>query len=765
MASMKVHLLPDSRRDWIAIVVLFAIAFGVFAPALRFPFVTFDDPYYVFQNANVLSGLNTNSIYWAWTTFDQSNWHPLTWMSLQLDVSLWGPNAAGFHFTNVFLHAANAVLVFVVLRALTGSFWQSAAVSLLFAIHPLRVESVAWVTERKDVLSIFFGLLALWGRAAYVAAPSLPRYVLVAGALALSLLAKPMMVTLPCLFLVLDWWPLGRIGRPRDWVWPILEELPLAALVVGSAILTYLAQSGRGAVQDLETLSLPLRVENAVVAYVRYLTMTVWPFDLAVYYPHPGANLSVWKIVAATGVLATITLAGVLLRRRSPYLLAGWLWYLGTLVPVIGLVQVGSQAIADRYTYFPQIGVLIVICWGVAELAGSYSREAILAVVAAAIALGVVTHRQLLLWRDSIDLWQHTLAVAGESATARISLGRAQEDRGQIESALHNYELALQVEPDSLLGLTCIGALLSKLDRPDEALPYLLRARDLEPRSAMTHSYLGAVYFQQKKADAALEEEKEALARDPSFAPAYCAIGQIESSRGNVEVAVENLEEALRITPNLAEAHLALAEIQVKRGEKDSAVAHLTAAVQFKPGFGPALVLLSKTLSGMGKDALLKGDLPRALGYLGLATKYDPQNGEAFLESGKALEARRDFDAAAGYFERAAQLNPKSAESLFYFGIALARHGQSGPAQKYLEEAVDLDPANAKFQSGLAQVLDAVAAGEAAEGNPSRATITARRARSLAAAAGNEDLVRQIESQLKLYEQGESGKQPSNARP
>src|SRR5579883_3044632 len=339
---------PGKFREWVAAGLLAGISLAVFARALDCGFVNYDDMEYVTRNRDVLRGLTPGGVGWAFTTCYNSNWHPLTWLSLELDASLWhlpdgGPDPTGFHLTNVLVHAANVALVFFALRALTGAFWRSAAVALLFAVHPLRVESVAWVSERKDVLSTFFGLLALWAYAAYVAAPSRRRYLAVAGPFALSLLSKPMLVTLPCLLLVLDWWPLGRL-RPGDWRRRVVEKVPLFALVVASSAVTYLAQSKQRAVASTTMFPPSVRLENALVGYAAYLFKTVWPADLAAYYPHPiydtrsGGGLTAETVGLAAVVLVALTAGAAALRRKAPYLLAGWLWFLGTLVPVIGLV-------------------------------------------------------------------------------------------------------------------------------------------------------------------------------------------------------------------------------------------------------------------------------------------------------------------------------------------------------------------------------------------------------------------------------------------
>jgi tetratricopeptide (TPR) repeat protein len=763
MEPVKIQPFPKSRRDWLAMAALAILSFGVFVPALNYPFVTFDDPYYVFLNSNVLCGLTADSFRWAWTSVEQANWHPLTWLTLQLDATLWrNPdgtvNPHGFHLTSVLLHTANTALLFVVLRAFTGAFWRSAIATLFFAIHPLRVESVAWVAERKDVLSVFFGLLALWARAAYLAAPSLWRYLLIALALALSLMSKPMMVTLPFLFLVLDWWPLQRARRLGDWPRLVLEQVPLLVMVAVSAVVTYIAQANYGTVLNLEKMPFHLRLENALVSYVQYLIKSFFPVGLGVFYPHPGTNLPIWKVVGAAGILVIITLAAIFYRRRAPYLLSGWLWYMGTLVPVIGLVQVGIQSMADRYSYFPQIGILIALCWGVADLATAYAREAAVAAFVAGAALLVITHAQLAYWRDSVDLFEHTIRVAGESSTSLVSLGRAYEDKGYLSEALGNYEKAVAGEPDYYLGLVSLGGLLSRLDRPSEGLPYLQKACQVEPLIALGHAVLGGAYFQLHQLDEAVEEEKKAIDISPQLAIAHCTLGQAETLRGNFDAATESYETSIRLSPRLAEAYAGLAAVLLSRDDPEGAITQLNTALRYKPGLAEAVSLLAKGHFAAAMKYAPAGEHALALEHLQAAIRFDPDFAAAHLSFGKALEAMGDLANAASHLNRAAQLNPKSAEAQYSFGMILARLGQADAAKACLEKANELAPQSPRYQIGLARVLDAIAATRAADGNTSEAAAGARRARDLAIAAGEKELTRHIEEQLQRYERGETGR-------
>jgi tetratricopeptide (TPR) repeat protein len=653
---------PSSRvgRDWVAAAALAVIALLTFAPAVRLGFVNFDDPFYVTSNPNVTAGLSLAGFRWAFTTFTSSNWHPLTWLSLQLDASLWGPAAWGFHLTNVLIHAANAALLFLAVRALTGSYWRSAAVALLFAVHPLRVESVAWVSERKDVLCTSFGLLGLWAYAVYVATPSRWRYLLVALAFALSLLAKAMWVTLPCLFLVLDWWPLRRAQLPRDWLKLAAEKVPLLALAVGCSIVTYFAQSSDGSVGKLEHFPLEVRVKNAAVSYVVYIAKSAWPADLAVYYPHRGADLSDWQAAGSATLVVALTVAAVALRRKAPYLLAGWLWYLGTLVPVIGLVQVGTQGYADRYTYLPQIGLLIAACWGAADLARGHARLALAAVATVAVALCVFTERQLPVWRDSVSLWEHSLTAAGPNALAQFNLAEALQLEGRWPEAARYYGDAVRSIPKSLQPRLRLSAALEQLGKLDEAARQLQIACQMDPTTALNHARLGHLYFQLRRLDEAAREQQEALRLDPELTAVYCDLGNVETLRGRPDRAVSYFEGALRRQPDWAEAHFGLGVALLQQKKEDEAIARLREAA-----------------------------------------RLDPRDGRPHHFLGELLAARGETEAAAAHFQEALRINPQPAVDWYDLGTVRLRQNRPAEAVQSFEEAVKREPDSATYRKAL----------------------------------------------------------------
>jgi hypothetical protein len=457
--------MPVTRTEVLVAAALAAVTLATFAGALACRFVNYDDPDYVTNNPHVLTGLTPANVAWAFTTTHAGYWQPLTWLSLQFDASLYGPEGAwGFHLTNVLLHAANAVLLFAALRLLTGALWRPALAAALFALHPLRVESVAWVTERKDVLSGLGWMLALAGYALYARRPGWARYLLVLVPFALGLASKPMVVTLPFVLLLLDAWPLRR---PLGWRL-VAEKLPLFALSVLAGVVTVYTQREGGAMVPLAHITLADRLANAPVAYYTYLRKTLWPSDLAVFYPY--APSPPW--VAAVGFLAAVTAAAVWLRRPCPYLLVGWLWFLGTLVPVIGLMQAGGQALADRFSYLPSVGLCLAATWGGAAVLSRWRAGLAAGAVFAAVVLAAcaaLSVRQTLLWRDSLALWQHTVAVAAPSAIAENNLAGALVEHGRAAEAGAHYAAATALAPDWALARHNLAGWLATQGRYAEA--------------------------------------------------------------------------------------------------------------------------------------------------------------------------------------------------------------------------------------------------------------------------------------------------------
>jgi protein O-mannosyl-transferase len=540
------------RRAAVVAVLVLAIL-AIYAQAARFEFIAVDDPPYVSENAAVLDGLSAQGAAWAFTTTREANWHPLTWLSLMADASIGGSSPRTFHVTNVVLHAFAAILLFLLFERMTGALWRSAFVAALFAVHPVHVESVAWIAERKDVLSTASGLLALHAWLSYVAKPTSAR---AAGALALyaaSLMAKPMLVSLPLLMLLLDVWPLERTLTARR---RIVEKLPWFVLAAASCVVTFLVQARGGAARSLTQYSFPERIANALVSYVAYLGKALWPSGLAAYYPYPYGGIPAWKVAGAALLLAAITWACVTLRARAPYLLVGWLWYVVTLVPVIGLVQVGSQGMADRYSYVPLIGPFVMVAWGVGGRLPRWAAAALMGVVL--VALTVTARRQAATWTDSVTLFEHALAVTTDNAVAHNGLATALFARGRIDRAVAECAEAVRIAPgmgdaqsNLVRGLLAQG----KLDEAETRVRELLRTR---PDDARTYVNAGLVAMLRDRHDEAEADLRKALALDAGDQDAHLNLASILLARGKKAEAIAHFEEAVRLRPGDAKARRAL---------------------------------------------------------------------------------------------------------------------------------------------------------------------------------------------------------------
>ena len=552
--------------DLLVCLGLVAVTWAVFGQTLAHDFVNFDDHVYVYENPLVVRGLSTEGIIDAFTHTHARNWHPLTTISHMLDCQLYGLNAGGHHLTNVILHTISVLLLFLVLKQMTGGLWQSAFVAALFAIHPLHVESVAWIAERKDVLSAVFFMLTLAAYARYARAPSPARYLLVALLFAFGLMSKPMLVTLPFVLLLLDYWPLGRLGDQKSEVGSrlrrlITEKVPLFALSVLSCVATLFAQrQGPSAIDQLPFL---WRLNNAFVSYVTYIWQMLWPVRLAVFYPHPNDRLPLVEVIVAIAFLVGVSLLVIYLRRTKPYLVTGWFWYLGMLIPVIGLVQVGEQAHADRYTYLPQIGLYIMIAWMVGDLLSEptpRAGRALVGVVAAIaiMSLGVRALGQASYWKNSETLWNHTLAVTGENDVAHNNLGFLFLRSGELDKAISQFQAALNIrsrntETHYSLGAALIqsnlGNALARKQLWDEAIDHLQEAVRLRPDYADAYFNLGSVLFQQGRIDQAIAQWQKALTIRPRDAEAHRNVASALRKQGNVKEAISEYEQALNITP------------------------------------------------------------------------------------------------------------------------------------------------------------------------------------------------------------------------
>ncbi len=532
-----------------------------YAQVRGFGFVNLDDQQYVYDNPLVLGGLSWRAAVRAFTEYRAANWHPLTWLSHMADVSAFGLDPGWHHLVNVLLHAANAVLLFAFLRSATGARWRAAAVAALFAVHPLHVESVAWISERKDVLSTLFLLLALQAWLGHVRRPRAAAYALVAGLLALGLMAKPMLVTAPILLLLLDAWPLDRLRprgdeRRRAAAWRcVREKLPLLALSAVAALVTWFAQASGDAPVGLEHIPLSARVANALTSTVTYLLRTAWPTRLAAFYPHPvlaGAGLDAWRVAASALVLAALGALAWAERRRRPYVGWGLAWFLVGLAPVIGIVQVGTQALADRYTYVPLVGIFVAVVWAVAELAAPRRATRIAAAalgVAATLALALASARQVATWRDSATLHRHALAVTERNWNAWLGLGDALSEAGRPGEALDAYEEALRIRPTLAQAWAGLGVAYGRMGAPERAVPLLREAVRLAPGYGEGWYNLGNAHGSMGQHAEAAACFREAVRARPTDARAWGNLAVASAASGDPAGAREALARLSALDP------------------------------------------------------------------------------------------------------------------------------------------------------------------------------------------------------------------------
>ena len=611
------HATRLKRADLFILLALAVITFGSYAQVIGHQFITLDDPTYIRENPMVNRGVTLAGLAWAFTTFHATNWHPLTWISHMIDCQLFGTNAGRHLLVNALIHVANALLVFWFLLRTTHARWPSALVAALFALHPLHVESVAWASERKDTLSTFFGLLSLIAYVRYAEAPSISRYAWVAITLALGLLAKPMLVTWPLVMLLIDYWPLGRFksqaverrlggasrGEAATATALVVEKLPLFALVAASAIITFLAQSHGGAVRTFAAAPVAFRLSNALVSYAKYLLLTFWPNNLAVYYPLAPTGIPAWQIIGAALLLIAITALCFVQRRIRPYLIMGWLWFLGTLVPVIGLVQVGGQTMADRYFYIPSIGLFIALVFGLADIVRSCRVAPSLSAGIAGgvlLILAILTNLQIQQWRNSFTLFEHTLAVTAPNLHIEHNLGLALGGSGRYDEAAAHFEKALQIDPNFYDALVGMGVTRDFQGRLPEAIDYFQAAIHSQPDAATAHLQLGRALWKQNRDQAALEEMRRASELAPKDADIRADFALALELVGKMPEAIEQFQEALRMNPYNAEAHANLGLALLASGKPRESIPEFERALRLKPELTGAADNLRRAQAQLG---------------------------------------------------------------------------------------------------------------------------------------------------------------------
>ena len=598
---------------------LILLIVGVYLQVGTFDFVDYDDGLYVTENSHVRKGLTINGCLWAFTTTSQANWHPLTWLSHMLDSQLYGLNPAGHHYTNILFHIANTLILFSILLRMTGAPWKSAFVAALFAVHPLHVESVAWVSERKDVLSTFFGLLSIVAYDGYVKKSSAVYYLLMIFFLCLGLMAKPMLVTFPFVLLLLDFWPLKRIDFNPDYrpqsgrstghgcygIYPlIVEKIPLFIVSVISCIVTFFVQKNGGAVVPFDMLPLKTRIANACVTYVRYVSKMFWPKKLAYFYPYSIDTLSAWHVFGAVVLIIIAIFGAIYLSRKYPYVAVGLFWYLGTLVPVIGLVQVSGQAMADRYTYIPLIGLFIVIAWGIPDILKRWRFHKIFLFASSVIILSGLTARAFIQtghWKNSITLFENAVKVTENNVHALNNLATALADKKRYDEAYFYLSRAVQKNPKRKdLRMNFANVLFLK-GKPDAAISQYQKILRTDAADADAHYNLACVLSSQNKVNEAVLHYKEALRIDPRYSKAHYNLGDILLHRGEIKKAESQFLKTIELKPNNAQAYNKLGLILIKKGAVKEAGVLFSKALRIDPRFYKARANLEFVRKRMSK--------------------------------------------------------------------------------------------------------------------------------------------------------------------
>jgi tetratricopeptide (TPR) repeat protein len=625
-----------SRQRLLIGILLVVVTLAIYWPATRFEFTNFDDPAYVTDNAMVQRGLTWPSIKWALTSSHSSLWLPLTRLVHLATWQVFGENSGGHHLVNIIIHALNALLAFLVVERMTGATARSALVAALFAWHPLRVESVAWVAELKDVMAVFFGLLTVWCYLRLVRSGKTIDRLLLIASYALGLMCKPMLVTLPFALFLLDIWPLGRlrfpawfpgkpgqapagdsatgVGLPPNLSWrrAIMEKMPLIVMAIALCGVTLFTTT-----KAVAPLPLTYRIANAFLSYARYVGKMFYPTDLAVLYPHPGKWPS-WQIALAILFCGLVTAGAVSIGRKRPYVFSGWFWFVGILVPVIGLVQAGPQAMADRFTYLPSLGLTMLVVWAVAGLAphlpfGKPGAAALGGI--ATVACLVITHIQLGYWKNSIMLFEHTLAVTTNNDIAHYNLGEALSSRNYLKESIPHYEEAIRLNPKSDDAWNNLGVVYARLGQRDKAAEYYRKTMEINPNYVAAHFNYGLIHYFQQRMNEALAQFNETLRLAPDHHQARTWIGRIFAEQGRPDEARQNFLQALELNPRSADAHYELGVLRMNEGETAAAIQHFQKVIQLKPDYVAVYGKLGLALASSHQPAEAIAQYRRALSF------------------------------------------------------------------------------------------------------------------------------------------------------
>jgi len=703
--------MPEQAKKSLVLSIYFALAVStllVFWQVRNFDFVNYDDNYYVSENQHVLNGLTTGNIIWAFTTGHAANWHPITWLSLMLDCQLFGTNPGWMHLINLLLHIVNTLLLFTVLKKMTGSLWPSAFVAAAFALHPMHVESVAWIAERKDVLSTLFWLLTMATYLAYICRPVAFRYALTLVLFALGLMAKPMLVTLPFVLLLLDYWPLGRFAAPRAVKTAtipdrrrvlyriIIEKVPLLAIAAISSAITFLVQRAGGTVANIDVLPLNSRISNAFLSYATYIGKMFWPQNLAVFYPLEAEGSIPFRQVAMCALLLlVISILVIYFGGKRRYLIVGWFWFIGTLIPIIGIVQVGGQAYADRYTYIPYIGLFIIIAWGLPELLSKWLyRKIALGIVAAMVltAMGIGTYRQVGYWKNNSTLFTHAVEVTPNNWLAYNNLGDEYGKLGRYQDAIESFKQAIRIKPDYAETHNNLGFAYGKLGRWQDAVEAYKQAIRIKPDYADAHYNLGFAYGNLGRYQESIEAYKRAIRIKPDYADAYYNLGGTYGKLGRYQDAIESFKQAIRIKPDLAEAHYNLGVAHGKLGRWQDAVEAYKRAIRIKPDYAKAHDNLGNIYGKLGR-------YQDAVEAYKQAIRIKPDFAEAHYNLGVIYDELGRYQDAIESFKQAIRIKPDYADAHYNLGVAYLGIGDKGSAldEYKILKTLDNEQANKLF--------------------------------------------------------------------
>ncbi|MFC1851517.1 tetratricopeptide repeat protein [candidate division CSSED10-310 bacterium] len=696
-------------RDGMMCVLLALTTLALFWPVSHHSFINFDDPLFVFNNPFIQRGLNLESIRWAFTTTYANSWQPLAWISHMLDIQLFGLAVGWHHLTNVFFHIGSTIILFMTFRRITGHYIQSGFISILFAIHPLHVESVAWIAERKDVLSVFLGMLVLWSYGRYAVSPSPFRYLIVLLFFSLGLLSKPMLVTVPCVLLLLDYWPLQRMqfAPPGSHghgfqisrnLWLLWEKVPFLALALGVGITTFWVKNYTGAMHSLEHTPLLKRLGNALISYLIYIEKMFYPRGLAVFYPIPK-TIDSWHLIGAGCILTVIFWVVLVKRTRYPYLIVGWLWFFITLLPVSGIIQVGSQAMADRYTYFSLIGLFIMVTWGFSDLVQKLrlgrTIPLILAVVVLSILI-VMTWFQLKHWRTDLSLFEHTLKVTTDNYLAYNKLGVYAYKEGRYDEAIAHYSEAIKIAPGYSDAINNLGAVYFDQGNFSEALKLFRTSLEITPQAKTLHN-IASVYIKQGQLKQALGHYLQAIELDPGFKLAYHNLGLVYSSLGENERAISYLEQALRINPYDALVHHTLGILFYREQNYESAINHLAAAAGIEPDNAQTQSKLGAALARLGRNE-------EALIHLTKALEINPSDVVSLSNKGTILLKQGQLIEAAECYHQVLEIDSSVVEAHFNLSLILIEQGRLEQAEKHLITVLRFRPGMTMAQNLLRKV-------------------------------------------------------------